>query len=74
MNSGNYVETGKGYKAFMPEKLNVIEKDLDLSDIQALVDRANLAVGELRALEKMLPNPIYLNKDFTDKKQFVFFA
>ena len=31
MNSGNYVETGKGYKAFMPEKLNVIEKDLDFT-------------------------------------------
>ena len=63
MNSGNYIETGKGYKAFVPEKLNAIEKDLDLSDIQALVDRANLAVGELRALEKMLPNPKLLTAD-----------
>lgn len=71
MNSGSYIETGKGYKAFMPEKLNVIEKDLDLSGVQALVDRANLAVGELRALEKMLPNPKLLTERYALKESLL---
>lgn len=71
MNSGHYVDTGKGYKAFMPEKLSVIEKSLDLSKVRSLVDQANLAVGELRALEKMLPNPKLLTERYALKESLL---
>ena len=71
MNSGFYTDTGKGYKAFVPEKLTSIEKDLDLSLVQSLVDRANLAVGELRALEKMLPNPKLLTERYALKESLL---
>ncbi len=71
MNSGHYVDTGKGYKAFMPEKLSVIEKSLDLSKVCSLVDQANLAVGELRALEKMLPNPKLLTERYALKESLL---
>lgn len=71
MNSGFYMDTGKGYRAFVPEKLCVIEKNVDLSDVQHLVDRANLAVGELRALEKMLPNPKLLTERYALKESLL---
>ena len=71
MNSGSYMDTGKGYKAFVPEKLSVIEKELDLSSVQHLIERANLAIGELRALEKMLPNPKLLTERYGLKESLL---
>lgn len=71
MSSGIYVDTGKGYKAFVPEKLSVVEQSLDLSEVQYLLERANLAIGELRALEKMLPNPKLLTERYGLKESLL---
>lgn len=71
MLSGHYITTKQGYKSFVPEKLANIEKDLDLSKVQSLIDRANLAIGELRALEKMLPNPKLLTERYALKESLL---
>lgn len=71
MKSGFYTDTGKGYRAFVPEKLAAIENDLDISGVQELLDRANLAIGELRALEKMLPNPKLLTERYALKESLL---
>ena len=68
MNSGVFVNTDKGYTAFKPSKLVDVEKELDISEIQFLIERANLAVGELRAMEKMLPNPALLMERYALKE------
>jgi len=57
MISGRAVQTGLGYKVFLPVSLQDAEKTLKIDSLQGLIERANIAIGELRALESMLPNP-----------------
>ncbi len=68
MKSGILLDSQKGYKAFLPTKLNELEKELDLLTIQEDIENANLAIGELRALEKMLPNPKLLTERYALKE------
>ncbi len=63
INSGTYIDSGKGYETFNPIPLQDIEKQIDLSKIQQLLEEASIAIGELKGLEKLLPNPeLLLNK------------
>ncbi len=66
--SGTFIDTGKGYKAFSPILLEDVEKKLELNNIYPLIDAANTSVGELRALETLLPNPDLLLRKYALKE------
>ncbi len=68
MDSGKRIDSGKGYSYFLPNLLSNVEKELDISTIQKDIEKANLAIGELRALEKMLPNPKLLTERYALKE------
>jgi Fic family protein len=68
MDSGKHIDTGLGYKIFFPTSLQEIEKQLKFQDRQELVEKANIAIGELRALEFLLPNPELLTERYAIKE------
>ncbi|MDR0319589.1 MAG: Fic family protein [Rickettsiales bacterium] len=68
MDSGKFIDTGKGYMAFSPTKLEIVGQGLRLDSLQSVIERANIAIGELRALEKMLPNPELLTERYAMKE------
>lgn len=55
--SGKLVDSGRGYKTFQPNSLQEIEKELDISPLFTKITDATLALGELNALNLLLPNP-----------------
>ncbi len=55
--AGKLVDSGRGYKTFQPNSLQQIEKDLDISSLFTKITDATLALGELNALNLLLPNP-----------------
>lgn len=57
INAGKFIESGRGYKTFQPNSLQEIEKELDISPLYKLITDATLALGELNALNTLLPNP-----------------
>ena len=68
MNSGTFIDTGLGYKAFSPISLMEVEKRLKLKEVQSLLEKANISIGELRALELLLPNPELLTERYAIKE------
>jgi Fic family protein len=68
LSSGRYIDTKRGYKFFLPISLPEAEKQLKLDRLQGLLDQANLAIGELRALDLMLPNPELLTERYAIKE------
>jgi len=66
--SGVFIDTGKGYKAFSPTQLKDVENKIQLNDIYPLIDEANTSIGELRALETLLPNPDLLLRKYALKE------
>lgn len=57
VNAGKFVDSGRGYKTFQPTSLQEIEKNLDISSLFTQITDATLALGELNALNLLLPNP-----------------
>ena len=57
VSAGKFVDSGKGYKTFQPALLSQIEKELNISPLFAQITDATLALGELNALNLLLPNP-----------------
>lgn len=55
--SGKLIDSGRGYKTFQPNSLQQIEKELDISSLFTKITDATLALGELNALNLLLPNP-----------------
>lgn len=55
--SGKKEDCGRGYKTFQPTSLQDIENNIDISGLYSLIDKSNIALGELRALDTLLPNP-----------------
>lgn len=55
--SGKSEDSGRGYKTFQPNSLQQIEKELDISPLFKKITDATLALGELNALNLLLPNP-----------------
>ena len=51
MKSGIFIDTGKGFKCFEPVALQDIEGKIEIVPLYRLLERANMALGELRALE-----------------------
>lgn len=68
VNAGNYRDTGLGFKAFYPNSLQDIEKNIKLESIQNLLDRANIALGQLTAIEMLLPNPKLITEKYAIKE------
>jgi len=68
MNSGIFIDTGLGYKAFSPIGLMEVEKQLKLKGLQNHIEKANISIGELRALESLLPNPELLTERYAIKE------
>jgi Fic family protein len=68
MNSGAFIDTGLSYKAFSPISLMEVEKQLNLRELQSHIERANISIGELRALESLLPNPGLLTEKYANKE------
>ncbi|MDR1452800.1 MAG: Fic family protein [Candidatus Margulisbacteria bacterium] len=68
MHSGKYIVTSSGYRAFLPISLQDVEKQLKLDHLQKLIERANIAIGELRALEALLPNPKLLTERYATRE------
>jgi Fic family protein len=64
MNSGKYIITNSGYRAFLPVDLQDVEKQLKLDILQKLIEETSIAIGELRALEALLPNPELLTERY----------
>lgn len=55
--AGKLVDSGRGYKTFQPNSLQQIEKELDISALFTKITDATLSLGELNALNLLLPNP-----------------
>lgn len=68
LNSGNYRDTGLGFKAFYPNSLQDIEKNIKLDSVQDLLDKANIALGQLTAIEMLLPNPRLITEKYAIKE------
>ena len=68
MKSGKREDTGRGYKTFQPTPLFEIEKELDISKLYSLVEKSSIALGELRALDTLLPNPELLIERYALKE------
>lgn len=68
MNSGTFIDTGFGYKAFSPISLMEVEKKLKLNELQNNLEKANISIGELRALELLLPNPELITQRYAIKE------
>jgi Fic family protein len=68
MNSGKYILTDSGYKTFLPIDLQDAEKQLRFDNLQKLIENANIAIGELRALESLLPNPELLTERYATRE------
>ncbi|MCL1833573.1 MAG: hypothetical protein FWG49_03630, partial [Leptospirales bacterium] len=68
MNSGAFIDTGLGYKSFSPISLMEVEKRLNLKELQSYIEKANISIGELRALESLLPNPELLTQRYAIKE------
>ena len=68
MNSGAFIDTGRDYKAFSPISLMEVEKRLNLRELQSYIEKANISIGELRALESLLPNPELLTQRYAIKE------
>ncbi|MFA5345732.1 MAG: Fic/DOC family N-terminal domain-containing protein [Candidatus Omnitrophota bacterium] len=65
---GRYVQQKAGYKAFIPEKFPPVEIFLNESKIVKLLANANLQLGKLDGLTKLLPDSdffifMYINKE-----------
>lgn len=57
ISAGKLVDSGRGYKTFQPNSLQQIEKELNISSLFMQITNATLALGELNALNLLLPNP-----------------
>ena len=57
VNAGKLVDSGRGYKTFQPNSLQEIEGELDISSLFTEITDATLALGELKAINSLLPNP-----------------
>ena len=57
VNAGKLVDSGRGYKTFQPNSLQEIEARLDISSLFTEITDATLALGELKAINSLLPNP-----------------
>lgn len=55
--AGRLIDSGRGYKTFQPNSLQQIEQELDISSLFTQITDATLALGELNALNLLLPNP-----------------
>ena len=60
--SGQKIKQATGYNAFIPNKINDIWK-WESSDINFLLEKANLELGELNSFADLIPNvDIYILK------------
>ena len=57
VSAGKLVDSGRGYKTFQPNSLQEIEGELDISSLFTEITDATLALGELKAINSLLPNP-----------------
>ncbi len=66
--SGHFIDTGLGYKAFQPIHLQDIEDRLDMTQLHNALEEANIAIGELRGLDDLLPNAQLLTNNYAIKE------
>ncbi|MBE6455449.1 MAG: Fic family protein [Alphaproteobacteria bacterium] len=66
--SGSKVNSGRGYDTFQPNALQQIEKELDLSNLYQAISSATWALGQLNALNILLPNPELLIEKYALKE------
>ena len=66
--SGSKVNSGRGYDTFQPNALQQIEKELDLSNLYQAISGATWALGQLNALNILLPNPELLIEKYALKE------
>lgn len=65
---GSKVQSGRGYQTFLPRSLQEIEEELDITSLYSLITNATLALGELNALNLLLPNPELLIEKYALKE------
>lgn len=68
MISGEKINSGRGYPTFQPNALQKIEKELDLSTLYQEITNATWALGQLNALNILLPNPELLIEKYALKE------
>lgn len=68
MKSGIFIDSGRGFKCFEPIALQYIERKLEIAPLYRLLERANMALGELRALDDLLPNPKLITGRYMEKE------
>lgn len=50
-------DSGRGYKTYVPNSLLEIEKEIDVKSFNEKITKATLSLGQLNALNILLPNP-----------------
>ncbi len=68
LESGKLIDSGRGFKTFQPNKLHQIEDNLDIYPLFTKITDATLALGELNALNLLLPNPYLLIEKYALKE------
>ncbi|MFI3242406.1 MAG: Fic family protein [Alphaproteobacteria bacterium] len=66
--SGHKIDTGKGYNAFRPLLLKNVGQELNISSLYSDITSATLALGELNAINQLLPNPDLLIEKYALKE------
>ncbi len=66
--AGHKTDTKKGYAAFAPRLLADIAPELDISSLYQQITEATLALGQLNAINQLLPNPDLLIEKYALKE------